>query len=243
MSREAQNVMLLLIGVCTAIIVVTGTYTRYVKPSLMPWLVVTAILLITLAAFAMVRDFRNHRRRGDDADQHDDVDHGHRSAVVWLLALPVLLLGFVVPPALGARASEPTAGDASRTVLSRPFPPLPAGHAPELPLPEVVIRANRDSAKTLEGRLITVTGFTLKDRGGIDLGRVVMICCAADAHLTRLHLRGPAAEQAAGYAEETWVRVEGTVEPQPSDVAGLSVPILTASAVTPVEAPENPYEF
>ena len=65
---------------------------------------------------------------------------------------------------LTCRAAEPTVIDVSRKVLSRPFPPLPAGRAPELPLPEVVIRANRDSAYTLDGRLITVIGFTITPR-------------------------------------------------------------------------------
>jgi uncharacterized membrane protein YcgQ (UPF0703/DUF1980 family) len=37
--------------------------------------------------------------------------------------------------------------------------------------------------------------------------------------------------------------VEGTVVPKPSDVAGLSVPTLTVSTVTPIEAPQNPYEY
>ena len=243
MSRDTENVVLFLLGMSTAAIVVTGTFTRYVKPTLMPWLAVTAVLLVTLALSAIIRDVRARGRRGDDADHQGDVEHAHRSAVVWLLVLPVALLGFVVPPALGARAAEPTVTELPRMVLLRPFPPLPADRAPELPLPEVVVRANRDSANTLEGRLITVTGFTLKEADGIDLGRVVIICCAADGHLARLHLRGPAAATAATYPEETWLRVEGTVIPKPSDVAGLSVPTLTVSAVTPIEAPQNPYEY
>lgn len=243
MSRDTENVVLFLLGMCTAAIVVTGTFTRYVKPTLMPWLAVTAVLLVTLALSAFIRDFRARGQREDDADHHGHVEHVHRSAVVWLLVLPVGLLGLVVPPALGARTAEPAATDLPRMVLLRPFPPLPDDRAPELPLPEVVVRANRDSAKTLEGRLITVTGFTLKEGDGIDLGRVVIICCAADGHLARLHLRGPAAATAATYPEETWLRVEGTVVPRPSDIAGLSTPTLTVSAVTPIEAPQNPYAY
>lgn len=244
MSRNTENVVLFLLGMCTAAIVVTGTFTRYVKPTLMPWLAMTAVLLIVLALSAAIRDVRAHRRSGEDANHHEgDVDHEHRSAVVWLLVLPVALLGFVVPPALGARASAPTVTDLPRLALLRPFPPLPAERAPELPLPEVVVRANRDSARTLEGRLITVTGFTVKEGDGIDLGRVVIICCAADGQLARLHLRGPAAGTAAAYPEETWVRVEGTVVPSPSEVAGLSTPTLTVSAVTPIETPRDPYAY
>ena len=244
MSRNTENVVLFLLGMCTAAIVVTGTFTRYVKPTLMPWLAMTAVLLVVLALSAAIRDVRARGGHGDDADHRDaDIEHAHRSGVVWLLVLPVALLGFVVPPALGARATEPAVTDVPRLVMLRPFPPLPADRAPELLLPEVVVRANRDSAHTLEGRLITVTGFTIKEGGEVDLGRVVIICCAADGQLSRLHLRGPAAATAATYPEETWVRVEGTVVPKPSDMAGLSTPTMTVSAVTPIEAPQNPYAY
>lgn len=249
MSRGTENVVLFLLGMCTAAIVVTGTFTRYVKPTLMPWLAATAVLLVTLALAAVIRDVRGRARDTHDDTHDDDADHSHRSGVVWLLVLPVALLGFVVPPALGAQADEPTGTALPRKVASRPFPPLPAGRAPELPLPEVVVRVNRDTAYTLEERLITVIGFTVKESeesdgtDGIDLGRVVIICCAADGHLARLHLRGPAAARAAEFPEETWLRVEGTVVPKPSDDPGLSVPTLTVSAVTPIEAPRNPYAY
>ena len=244
MSRETENVLLLLVGISTAMIVVTGTFTRYVKPSLMPWLVATAVLLIALALFAILSDVRANGHRAGDDDQPHEVGHTHRSWVVWLLVLPIALLAFVVPPALGARtAAPPTVTEVSRTVLYRPFAPLPAGRAPELPLQEVVSRADLDSANSLDGRLITVTGFTIEEGGGIDLGRVVIICCAADARLARLHVRGPAAAQAATYPEETWLRVEGTVVPEPLDERGLSVPTLMVSSVAPTEAPKNPYGY
>ena len=43
MSRETENALLLLVGVSTLIISVTGTFTRYVKPSLLPWLMASAV--------------------------------------------------------------------------------------------------------------------------------------------------------------------------------------------------------
>ena len=57
-------------------------------------------------------------------------------------------------------------------------------------------------------------------------------CCLVDA-----------AAAAAAFPEETWLRVEGTVVPKPSDTAGLPTPTLTVSAVTPIEAPQNPYAY
>ncbi len=62
--------------------------------------------------------------------------------------------------------------------------------------PEVTIRAATDSAGTLDRRLITVTGLTLRGSAGPDLGRVVIVCCAADARLARIHLGGSAAAAA-----------------------------------------------
>lgn len=58
MSRETENAMLLLIGVSTALIALTGSYTRYVKPALLPYLIATAVLLIALVLAAIVRDIR-----------------------------------------------------------------------------------------------------------------------------------------------------------------------------------------
>ena len=49
MSRETENALLLLLGLATAIITISGVYTRYVKPSLLPWLAAVAVLLIVLA--------------------------------------------------------------------------------------------------------------------------------------------------------------------------------------------------
>lgn len=242
MNRDTENVVLFLLGMSITAVAATGTFTRYVKPTLLPWLVVAAVLLVTLALSAIVRDVRSRSGRGRDVDHHDDA-HEHRSMVVWLLVLPIALLGLIVPPALGERTAGPTVAGASGRVLSRSFPPLPAERAPELPLPEVVVRANRDTAHTLAGRLITVTGFTVKTGDGVDLARVVIICCAADGQLARLHLDGPAASSAAGYPAETWLRVEGTVVPKPSDTPGLPAPTLTASAVTKIDAPQNPYAY
>ena len=40
MSRETQNILVLLIGLSTGLIAVKGTYLNFVKPALLPWLVV-----------------------------------------------------------------------------------------------------------------------------------------------------------------------------------------------------------
>jgi len=225
MSRETENALLLLVGLSTAIVAFSGAYTRYVKPALLPWLWASATVLVTLALIAIVNDIR-HGPRNDGHSGHD-----HRSGMVWLLVVPVALLAFVVPPALGPQSARPavsqTAGEAPR----RPFPALPAGRAPELSLPEVLIRLAQDSAGTLDDRLITVTGFTIGD--GSYLGRVVILCCAADAQLARMRLTGTGAAVAAGMPDGTWVRVEGRAIPGE----------LRAETVMRIPEPANTYSY
>ena len=161
----------------------------------MPWLAAVAVLLIALAFSAIIRDLR--RECHDDTEPNEHPSHAHLRGIGWLLALPVILLAFVAPPALGAQAAAPLAVTLSPNELRQPFPPLPAGRAPEISLKDVIKRAALDSAGTLNSRLITVIGFTLKDGNGTDLARITIFCCAADAQLGRLHLRGAEALTAA----------------------------------------------
>jgi putative membrane protein len=233
MSRATQNSLLLLVGLCVVVMVVKGSYLYYVKPSLLPWLIVAAVVLVALAVAAIVRDLR--RPPGGD-------DHQHRPWLVWLLLVPIALTTFVVPPPLGAHGAAPEAVAASEP-QRRPFPPLPTGRAPAVSIPDVVMRAAADSANSLGGRLITVTGFTLRYPAGTDLGRVVIVCCAADAQLARVHLSGPAAAEASGYPEDTWLQVEGTIEPGTSVASTNFIPTMAVSHVTRIDKPANTYAY
>jgi uncharacterized repeat protein (TIGR03943 family) len=236
-SRETENTVLMLVGISLAMIAVSGAFTRYVKPGLLPWLIASAVLLIALALVAIVGDIRRGRPR---IDEHNET-HSHRTGIAWLLAVPVLILIFVTPPALRPSAAAPSA--AANGVRNQSYPPLPAGGAPELSLPEVLMREAHDNTGSLTNRSITVTGFVLNEAQGVDLGRIVIICCAADAQLARIHLRGPAAARAGGLPDNTWLRVEGQVTPAARQPHSAAIPTLEASEVTRIDAPANPYAY
>jgi uncharacterized repeat protein (TIGR03943 family) len=242
-SRETENTVLLLVGISITMITVTGAFTRYVKPGLLPWLAASAALLIVLALAAIIGDIRRGGpRTSDQRTDHGD-GHSHRAGMMWLLLVPILLLIFVTPPALRPSAAAPSVTAVSNDVLNRAFPPLPPGRAPELSLPEVLMREAQDTTGSLTNRTITVTGFVLNEAQGVDLGRIVIICCAADAQLARIHLRGRAAAQAAGLADNTWLRVEGEVIAAPRQPRSVTIPTLQATAVTRIDAPPNPYDY
>ena len=235
MSRGTQNTLVLLVGLSALVMVIKGTYLHFVKPSLLPWLIAAAVVLIALAVASIIRDLR-------DAPAADDHGHRHRPWLVWLLLVPIALTTFVVAPPLGAQGAAPEAV-AVTAPPKRAFPPLPAGRAPTVPIPDVVMRAAADSTNSLEGRVITLAGFTVKYPEGTDLGRVVIVCCAADAQLARIHLSGAAAAEAAGYPEDTWLQVEGTVVAGTSTVSSNFVPTVSVSRVTRIDKPANTYAY
>jgi putative membrane protein len=238
MKRETQNVLLLLLGLGVGVMVVKGAYLHYVKPWLLPWLVIAAGGLVVLALACIVRDVRN-----GGTGIHAEIQEGHRhsGSMAWLLLVPVVLIAFVIPPPIGANGATPVAA-ASRP-HPRGFPPLPAGRAPAVPVPEVVMRAATDSAGSLKDRLVTITGFTMKDDGGVYLARVVIVCCAADAQLAKLHLSGSGAAIADGYPEDTWLRIEATLVPGSATAATRFVPTMTVTEVTKVDKPANTYAY
>jgi uncharacterized repeat protein (TIGR03943 family) len=124
---------------------------------------------------------------------------------------------------------------------ARSFPPLPPGAAPTLPLPEVLMRVAVGKVGGLDGNQITTTGFTMRDGDRVDLAKIVIICCAADAQLARLHLSGPAAASAAALPENTWLRVEGTVPAGQTYSGTSSIPTLEVSSITRIDPPANTY--
>lgn len=171
----------------------------------------------------------------------DHAGHAHADRATWLLLIPVVVLVFIAPPALRPQAGVPNVSSVSTEALRRPFPPLPAGNAPEVSIPNVMIRAAQDSSGSLDGRVITVIGFTIHAGDAVDLGRFSVLCCVADARLARVHLRGAAAAQARSLPEYTWVRVEGTVRPGRADGDSSGIPTLEAATVTEIAAPADVY--
>ena len=221
MSRETQNILVLLIGLSTGLIAVKGTYLNFVKPALFPWLLVAAVLLVALAVVCLVRDLRQGPPGG----------HHHRGLLAWLLLVPVALTAFVSVPPMSAVGTETVT--AAVAPPKRAFPPLPADGA--VPLPEVVLRAAADSTKSLEGRTITVTGFTMGD----DLARVVIVCCAADAQLARVRLTGAVGS----HPDDTWLKVQGKVIPGTSNPSTNFVPTMEVTSADPIPKPRNTYAY
>jgi uncharacterized repeat protein (TIGR03943 family) len=236
--RETQHVLLLLLGGALLRIAADDTYLRYVRPS-HRWLLLGAgAVMVTLAVVALARDLRGTR-------VGDGPDHDHPAAerhAPWLLLLPVLVIALVAPPALGADAVVRAGPSGIAVGAADVFPPLPPGDAPELPVGEFVQRALFDTGGTLTGREVTLVGFAVRRGDAVELARLTISCCAADARPSRIRLDG-AGERLRGVEPDTWLRIRGTVAPGSGTQAQQYVPAVTVSRVEIVAAPPDPYEY
>lgn len=231
MRRETQHVLLVLLGGALLRIAADDTYLRYVRPS-HRWLLIGAgTVIVVLAVVALVRDLRGRAPEND---------HGHGGAerhVPWLLLVPVLVIALVAPPALGAD-SVTRAGARNAVVQDGDvFPPLPANA--ELTVAEFVQRAAWDTTGSLDDREVTLTGFAVRRGAAVELARLTIACCAADARPNRIRLVGDLGDP----PQDTWLRVRGVVQTGSATAATGYVPALTVTAVETVPAPPDPYEY
>lgn len=267
MSREAQSVLVLLVGGAVLRISLSDVYLRYVKEGLRPFLVVAGVLLVLIAVATLWREVFRRQPAGEGPageaaleahlDGHDgdadpasagaagagDDGHGHSHGgprVAWLLVLPVFAIFLVAPPALGSYS----ASRSSATVTPQSdFPVLPAGDPVAIPVLEYASRAIWDRGGSLEGRTVRLTGFVSpRPQGGVYIARIALSCCAADGRPVKVALTGDAVSP--GLVADTWIAVTGRYVPSTDKDPVTDDPIaaIEATRVEPIQAPRQPYE-
>lgn len=237
MNREAQSVVLLLVGGAVLRISLSDVYLRYVKEGLRPFLIVSGVLLVVIAAVTLWRELFN--RRAAHADGHDHHGHGGPK-VAWLLILPVLAVFLIAPPALGSYAASREASTVN--IPASDFPPLPSGDPVKLTVLDYATRAVWENGVSMQGRTIKLSGF-LSERpgGGLYLTRIILTCCAADGRPIKVGLSG---DVPGDLRPDQWVEVIGTYDPVTDSDAGRNenIPYLKIESLKEIPAPSQPYE-
>lgn len=225
-----------------AFVVLSGRWALYIDNSFR-WLSVVAVGLFTIMALS-------HLSGDDDnAGMQDDVpEEEHTRVGAWSIAIAAvpLFLGLVIPARpLGADAistrgvdttftsvSLSSAGSESLTIVASERNVLDWARA---------IASSPEPAE-FNGEEANVVGFVFRDsRFGENqfmVTRFTLSCCVADAMAVGLVVN---ADNAAAFAQDTWVRIEGTFTETEFD--GSFIPILYAESVTPVEQPSQPYLY
>ncbi|MFC5065626.1 TIGR03943 family putative permease subunit [Actinomycetospora atypica] len=237
MTREVRNALLVFVGAVLVLIVVDGTVLHYVRPGMAPLVALAGVVLVGLALIDVVGDLRGR------AEGHDDHGHG-RSA--WLLLVPVLVVLLAAPPSLGSDAVD-LAGTRTVAVGRVPDEPLPAGPAPAIALVDLVARAAATpDGGALAGREVTLTGFVVPSRtgAGVDLARLVISCCAADASPVRVRLDDPGGRVGGpGVGGDRWVTARVRLVPGTATRETGFVPTVTVLDAVPTGEPSPAYEY
>lgn len=267
MNRQAQAVVLLLVGGAVLRTSLTDLYLRYVKAGLQPFLIAAGVVLVAAAVATLWYELGPRgagavedpsaeaveKPRNDDeaveGPRNDDEavvpavahghGHGHREPrVAWLLVLPVFALLLVAPPPLGSYAAG-RAGTSLQEVSD--FPPLPAGDPARISVLDYATRAVFDDGRSLAGRRVRISGFVVIERGEPYLTRMVVSCCAADARPVKVGMSGDVPQ---GLPADSWLEVTGRYIEKSTrdDVNGGIIPYIDVSEVKPIQAPSQQYE-
>ncbi|MER7012528.1 TIGR03943 family protein [Saccharopolyspora sp. NPDC000359] len=232
MRRETQNLLLLLLGGALLKIALGGSYLRYVKPTLFPWLLLSGLVVVGLAVFAIIRDVRASGAR----------HHDHDSRSPWLLLLPVFAIFLVAPPALGSDSVTRDRAAAPQAPEEALFPELPPERAPLLSTSEFLTRVIWDDSGALNGRAVRLQGFVVHPAPGTtQLARMRITCCAADAAPVKIDLAG--APQLSDLPADTWIEVTARLRPGTATEANDYVPAVDVLDLRPIPAPQDTYEY
>lgn len=251
MNRQAQGVVMLLLGGAILKASLTDMYLRYVKAGLQPFLIGAGALLVVAAVMTLWYDFR-HGATADtecaDGTHEHEHEHGeghaggHREPRVgWLLIAPVLGLLLVAPPALGSYAAE-QAGSALSAQQVSDFPALPEGDPARISVLDYATRAIFDEGRSIGDRRVRVVGFLSADpNGGQLLTRMILSCCAADARPIKVGMNGAVPQ---GMAADSWVEITGRYSAHrgTDPVNGDDIPFIEVLEWRPVAAPAEQYE-
>lgn len=240
MNRQAQSVVLLLVGGAVLRASVTDLYLRYVKEGLRPFLIAAGIVLVATAVMTLWYELRPGATPAHDHGEDDGHGHGPGGPrVAWLLLLPVVGLLLVAPQALGSYAAN-RSGTALQQVSD--FAPMPAGDPAKISLLDYATRAVFDDGRSIGDRRVQITGFiSTGPNGEVYLTRMILACCAADARPIKVALTG---KVPGGLKSDEWLRITGkyTSKSTKDSVNGERIPYIDVLGFEPVAAPTDQYE-
>jgi uncharacterized repeat protein (TIGR03943 family) len=239
----AGGLISLLVGTVLLRLVITGTYSRYVRVGMGPWLAVAGVAVIVLGLVTLLRGLRPAGPAGAEegggegpagAGAADGHDHRGGNRIGWLLLAPIAALLLVAPPTLGSFGVD-RGSQVSIRAGGAVLPPLhPSGKPIPMTLLEYGQRAFDHDGASFNGAAVQLTGFVAGvEPGGFRLARYQIACCAADAAPVVLRVVGARSVP----PRDQWVTITGNFRP-----GGGEIPELAASNVVEIRAPEDPYE-
>jgi uncharacterized repeat protein (TIGR03943 family) len=236
------------LAVVTLALTVTGRLALYLNPDSAWFAVGMSVVLLLGAIGSFALPLGQEEDHGHDHGEiHDDHDHEPARIGAWA-ATATVAGGVLASGVVLTMVATPPASLSADLAMSRDIGAAPLFGGTDV----VTLAATADTSKfglgdwagvfasatdpdKFDGDPVTLTGFvTPGEDGGFDLTRLVITHCVIDAQPASL----PVASQVRAPATGQWVTITGTVR-STSDGA-LHV---QADAVTPIDEPQDPYEY
>lgn len=199
-SDVGRGTLIFAVGLVLVLLCWSGLVYRYVQPGFVLFVLLAGLALVTLGGAVLWRAVQ-------------DIGMGHGSRAAALLLVPVVLLAVAAPGPLLPAARRVT-------VVGSSAAELPKLHDGINDMTVVDFPHYQD----IDGKRVRMIGQVTEVDGGWLLTRYRVLCCAADATLHGVRMRGakPSAD---------WVVVTGVVKHGAVNVENAA----------PVAAPERPY--
>jgi uncharacterized repeat protein (TIGR03943 family) len=239
MKRLDRSLVIVAVAVMVLVVASTDVLTRYVRPTMRPWLLLAGTGLLAVGLVSAWREWRttatdeepehDHDRLAVEEDGHehgqgqDGHRHGHRpvSRIGWLLLAPLAILVILDPSALGAstvarqqsslRKARLGSFDLNRHLAAHRH----GGQVPPLTVSQFVSAAHDPAAAALlAGTDVRLEGFVVEPTPqGFTLARLQLGCCAGDAVPVVVLVEYAPGVQAAPSSDQ-WVAVTGRFSPE-----------------------------
>ncbi len=182
---------------------------------------------------------------------HTNIEHIHShhreslpcSALV-ILSLP-LIIGLVAPEKPLSSASLNTRGvslNAPVSISQQTTDSLAVEQDDRTILDWVKLFNYENDPSAYIGENVNVIGFVYHDprltEGEFMVSRFIITCCVADAFAVGMTVDWP---QDIQFEDNTWINVQGTLDIM--QIGSQTVPLVHASAIETVSAPEQPYLY
>jgi uncharacterized repeat protein (TIGR03943 family) len=234
MYRLFQGLMLIALTLFLVGKLINGKLTWYINLRFVP---LTLLAIVLLAAMAQAIFTYSRKRISDD-------DHVHASSSNLLILLLPVLIGVLLP----ARPLDSSAVDTKGVNVNAPLIANTTATEFEVAADQRnildwmrIFNYEKDLTPYLNQNA-KIIGFVYHDDRLPDdqflVSRFVVSCCAADAFAVGIPVQW---DGASAFEANTWVQVEGLVEA--TQFNGQKTPLVLASSVETVRAPEQPYLF
>lgn len=238
-AKLATSVLLL--GFCIYIIQLffSQNILLYIHPRYSVFAVTMSIIAAIILGLDIFLTTKNRRKR---------TEHQHTTKqgyIINSIVIIVLLCAFFLPPReLSSEATRRRSYQAPDFSLQANLPPT---ECPGYEIDSIdlwVFAMSQYPLHCLEGKDVEVSGFVFSPpditlpSNTYYLGRVVMSCCAIDAQTYALPIQK---SPTTSYTPDSWQTVRGSV--QKIIVSEQEQLIVIPSSVTPIDKPNNPYEY